>query len=171
MAEQAHGEVGEQLDHAGLLEKGTEQDEQENVAGRYIGRSAVQPFGTKRQLVDDLVQAVATMRQVARQVFTEQSVGKEQATDDRQGTAHDPSCGLEDHDDQDQPNHHVGLGQVTRTLDQIALEPPLVQRRAQAQQAQQPGQGLVRTGLAECRVAEEHQHQQKAHVPGTLHLA
>ena len=31
VAEQAHGEIGEQLDHSGLLEEGAEQDEQEDI--------------------------------------------------------------------------------------------------------------------------------------------
>ncbi|MCY1462725.1 hypothetical protein D9M71_805300 [compost metagenome] len=71
MAEQAHGEVSEQLDHPGLFEEGTEQNEQEDIGGRYIGWCAVQALSAEGQLVDDLVQAIAAMGQVARQVLAE----------------------------------------------------------------------------------------------------
>ncbi|MNY07864.1 hypothetical protein D3C86_1406870 [compost metagenome] len=64
--EQSHGEVGKQLDHAGLFKKGAEQNEQKNVGRRNVGRRPVQPFGSKRQLIDDLVEAIAAMGQVAR---------------------------------------------------------------------------------------------------------
>ena len=120
--EQAHGEIGEQADHAGLLEEGAEQDEQIDVGCRHVGRRAVKTFGTERQLVDDLVKAVAAVGQVARQVFAEQAIGKKQRADDRQGDAHHPSRRLEDQDDQHHADDHVGLGQLSGALDQVGLE-------------------------------------------------
>ncbi|MNE63803.1 hypothetical protein D3C80_1591760 [compost metagenome] len=65
MAEQSHGEVGKQLDHAGFFKESAEQDKQKDVGGRNIGRRPIQPFGTKGQLIDDLVEAIAPMGQFA----------------------------------------------------------------------------------------------------------
>lgn len=164
VTEQAHGEIGEQADHAGLLEEGAEQDEQIDVGGRYVGRRAVETFGTERQLVDDLVEAVAAVGQVARQVFAEQAIGKKQRADDRQGDAHHPSRRLEDQDDQHHADDHVGLGQLSGALDQVALENPLVDRRAQAGHAQQPGQRLPGATYAEGGIADVHHQQQQSDV-------
>ncbi len=171
MAEQAHGEVGEQLDHPRLLEERAEQDEQEDVGRRNVGRRAVQAFGAERQLVDDLVQVIATVGEITGQVFAEQAVGEEQPADDRQGDAHHPASGLEDQHDQRQADHHVGGGHVAGALDQVRLEIPLVEKGRETGQAKQPGHWLERLAVAAGRIAEEHQQQQEADVTGAQHLA
>src|SRR5690606_28280072 len=162
--EQAHGEVGEQLDHPGLLEERAEQDEEKNVGRRDVGRRAIQAFGTERQLVDDLVQVITAVREITRQVFTEQAVGQEQPADDRQGNAHDASRGFEYQHDKRQANHHVGGGHVAGTLDQVSLEIPLIEEGGEARQAQQPGQGLERLAVTPGRITEKYQQQQETDV-------
>ena len=164
MAEHAHGEVGEKLDHPGLLEEGAEQDEEENIGRRDIGRRAVEAFGAERQLVDDLIEAIAAMGEVARQVFAEQAVGEEDRADGRQCDTHHPAPGLEHQHDQDDADDHVGAGQVTRALNQVALEIPLIESRRHAGQAEQPGQRLPGAAIAFRRVAEKHHQQQEADV-------
>ena len=171
VAEQAHGEVGEQLDHPGLLEEGAKQNEQEDVGGRHIGRRAIQTFGAERQLVDDLIEPVATVHQITRQILAEKAINEEAGTDDRQGDAHDPARGFKYKHDQGQADDHVASGQVTGTLNQVRFEVPLVDGRGHTGQAQQPGQRLPRTPLAEGREADEHQQQQKADVYRTQHLS
>ncbi|CAH0271156.1 hypothetical protein SRABI70_03490 [Pseudomonas sp. Bi70] len=171
VAEHAHGEIGEQPDHSRLLQERAKQDEQEDIGTRHIGRCAVEPFGTERQLVDDLVEVVATVRQVARQVLAKQAIGQEATADERQGQAHDPARRLEHQHQQGHPDHHVRGGEVTRTLDQVCLEVPLVKRRAQPRQAQHPGQRHPRPALATYREAQVHHQQHEADMPGAQHLA
>ncbi len=171
VAEQAHGEVGEQLDHARLLEERAEQDEQEDVGRRNVGRRAVQAFGAERQLVDDLIQVIAAVREITGQVLAEQAVGEEQPADDRQRNAHDAACGLEHQHDQRQADHHVGGGHVAGALDQVRLEIPLVEEGGETGQAEHPGHWLERLAGAARRVAEKHQQQQETDVTGAQHLA
>ena len=61
VADRAQCEIGEELDHAGLLEKGPEQDEQEDVRRRDVDRNAVDALGTEGHLVDHLVEAEAAV--------------------------------------------------------------------------------------------------------------
>jgi len=108
--------------------------------------------------------------QFAGQVFTEQTVGEEQAADDRQRNAHYPPRGFEDQCNQHHANEHVGRRQVAGTLDQIRFEHPLIQRGAHACQAEEPGQWLPGAALAVSRVAEKDHPQQEADVHRAQHL-
>ena len=171
VTEQTHGKVGEQPYHPGLLEEGAEQNEQEDVGCRHVGGRPVEPLGTEGQLVDDLIQAVPPVRQVAGQVIAEQAVGQEQPADDRQGNAHDPPRGLEYQRYQHQTDDHVRRGQITGTLNQIGLEVPLIEEGRHAGQGQYPGQGLPGPVAATHRIDQVHQHQQKTDVPGPQHLS
>ncbi|MCY1440998.1 hypothetical protein D9M71_572950 [compost metagenome] len=110
------------------------------------------------------------MRQIARQVFTEQSVSEKQTTDQRQGDAHHPPRRLEHQDDQHDADDHIGAGQLAGALDQIGLEHPLVGEGAHTSQAQQPGQWLARPLVPPGWIAEEHQQQQETDVSGTQDL-
>jgi hypothetical protein len=103
VADEAQRQGVEQVDHAGVFEEGAEQDEQEDVGRRDQGRDAEDAFGAQRQLVDDLVEAVAAMREVARQVLAEQAVEQESAADDGQGQAEDAPRRLEGQDHQRVP--------------------------------------------------------------------
>ena len=47
-AEQAKGDIGEQPDHSGVLEKRAEQNEQEDIGRRDIDRHAIKAFGPDR---------------------------------------------------------------------------------------------------------------------------
>ena len=57
-----------------MFEKGAEEHEEENVAGRDQGRNAEDTFGPEAKLVDDLGKIVAAVGEVARQVLAEQAV-------------------------------------------------------------------------------------------------
>src|SRR3546814_1590626 len=55
----AHGaerHVGEELDHAGALEKAAEEDEQEDVGGRHVGWNAVDSLRPDEQMIDHLIE-------------------------------------------------------------------------------------------------------------------
>ena len=79
VADRAQRDVVEQLDHAGALEEGAEQDEQEDVAGGDVGRDAVDALGAEEHLVDDLGEVVAAMVERRRQILAEQAIGEEEA--------------------------------------------------------------------------------------------
>jgi hypothetical protein len=128
-------------------------------------------FGAERQLVDYLVDGVATVRQIARQVLAEQAVGEKQRADQRQRNAHHPARGFEHKGDEHHADHEVGGGQVAGALNQITFEVPLVERSAHAGDRQYPGQRLPGPAVAACGKAEEHQHQQEPDVACPQHLA
>ncbi|MNP09173.1 hypothetical protein D3C76_1012660 [compost metagenome] len=111
------------------------------------------------------------MGQFAGQVFTEQAVGQEQATDDWQRNPHHPSSGFEDQGNQHKTHHHVGWRQVAGALDQIGLEHPLIQRGGDACQAEQPGQRLPGPGFTLCRVTQEDHPEQETDVYRAQYLA
>ena len=96
----AQREVGEELDHPGVLQEGAEQDEEEDVGRGDIDRDAVDALGAEGHLVDDLVEGVAAVIERRRQVLAEQAVEQEQAADDRQRQAHDAPRRLEDQGDE-----------------------------------------------------------------------
>ena len=74
VADGAHGEIGEQVDHPCLLQEGAEQDEEVDVGGGDVGRRAEDALGAERERAQDLVRAVAAVREHAGQVLAEQAV-------------------------------------------------------------------------------------------------
>ena len=66
-AEQPHRHVVEELDHAGALQEGAEQDEQEDVGRRDTGRRAVDALGAERHMLDDLLERIAAVVERSRQ--------------------------------------------------------------------------------------------------------
>ncbi|MNH04999.1 hypothetical protein D3C79_643100 [compost metagenome] len=164
MAEQAHGKVSEQPDHAGLFKERAEQDEQVDVGRRNIGGRAIQPLGSEGQLVDDLIEAVAAMRKVTGQVLAEQPVGQKKSANDGQCDAHHPARCLEHQADQQQAEHQVTCGQFPGALNQLPFEVPLVGSGGHARQAQQPAKRLPRPAMTSERVAQVHDQQQEPHV-------
>ena len=99
MADQAKGEIVEELDHAGVLEEGTEQDEQEDVGRGDQRRDAVDAFSAEGELVDDLRVVVGPVCQLAGQVLPEEAIEQEEAADDRQGDPEYAARRLEDEHD------------------------------------------------------------------------
>ena len=81
VADEAERDVVEQVDHPGVLEEAAEQDEQEDVGRRDERRDAVDALGAEEELADDLVEAVAAMRDRRRQVLAEQAVREEDRAD------------------------------------------------------------------------------------------
>ena len=88
MADEAERDVGEELDHAGALHEGAEQDEEEDVGRGDVDRRAVDALRAEGHLVDDLVEIVAAGIERRRQVLAEEAVEQEQAGDDRQRRPH-----------------------------------------------------------------------------------
>lgn len=128
MADEAEGNGIEQVDHAGMFEKGAEQHEQEDVAGRDHGWNAEDAFGTETQLVHHLRKLIAAMRQVAGQVLPEQAVEQEECADGRQGQAKDaPRC-FKYQQDHRCADPQINRGRLASALDQLDFEDPLIGR-------------------------------------------
>jgi hypothetical protein len=163
VAEQAECEVGEQLDHPGLFEERAEQDEQEDVRRRHICRRAVDALGAECQLTDDLVDAVAAVRERARQVLAEQPVQQERSADDRQSDSHHAARRLEHENDRDDPDQHVPVGQVAGTLYEVRFEDPVIEAEDEADTAEDPAEPAAPGG----RHQQEGHQQQEADVHRT----
>ena len=170
MTDRADGHVVEQLEHAGLFEKGAKQDKQEDVAGRDIGGGAVDAFGTECQLRYHLIQAVASVHQDVGQMLAEQGIGDEAQANHGQRPSHQAARRVEDHQQGDAADNPVGLAHVTGAVNEVSFEPPVIEGEQQGGRTQQqapdrrPGQAL-----ATSTVDLVNQKQQKADMHGPDH--
>ena len=168
VADETEGDVVEQPDHAGALEKRAKQDEQEDVGGRDERRHAINALGAEIELVDHLFESETTMREEVRQPAAEQGIGNEHGAHQRQRPAHDAPRRLGDEDHHHGPDHDVGGVRLARPLDEIGLEDPVVQAEREGRGGQHPvvpGHGPPHVAGAEAE-KQEAQEQQKADVNG-----
>ena len=132
MADRAHGDVGEQADHAGALEEGAEQNEQEDVGGGHVDRDAVDALGAEEHLVDDLIEFVAARVERARQKLSEQAVAQEDRADDGQDRTHHAAAGLEHQQHDDDADHDIdGVG-IAGAQDELLVERPVIETEHKA---------------------------------------
>ena len=172
MADQAKRHVGEELDHARALKEGAEQDEQEDVRGRDIGRDAVDPLGAIGHVLDDLLEIVAAMGEHSGQIVAEQAVEQERAGDDRQGGSHDDPGGGEYRDQSNNADDEIEGQRKAGAQDQRGVLDPLVEGHAHACQAGRPGDRADRHRPSPHRGDERKgQQHEEADVEGTHDLA
>ena len=88
VAEHRHRDVVEEIDDAGLLHEGAEQDEQEDVGGGNERRRAVDALRSEGHVLDHLLERIAAMVERGRKPMSEQAIGQEQAGDDRKRRSH-----------------------------------------------------------------------------------
>ena len=171
-ADEAERDVGKQLDHAGPLQERAEQDEQEDVGGRDVGRDAVDALGAEGHVIDDLAERVVADDEGRRQEAAEQAIGQEQAGDDRQGRPHDPPGGDEEHGQRGDADDRVGQRRHAGAEDQRLVFPPLIDGNAHAGEAEQPEQrpqpGILALDGGDQRQAEQ---AQEADMDGPHDLA
>ncbi len=173
MAHEAERDVVEELDHPGVLEEAAEQDEQEDVRGRDQGRDAEDAFGAEEELADDLVHAVAAVRDGGRQILAEHAVGEEGRADDRQREAQHATRGLEHQHDEHAADDEIGHVRIPRALDQLGLEREVVEREGEGHGGEHrvpPVDAVALRALAE-GVDQERQREQKADVDGARRQA
>ena len=172
MADQTKADIGEQPDHPGLLEKGAEQDEQENEGRGHIGRDAVDPLGAVSHVVDDLAEIIAAMIERTGQVFAPQAIGEERAGNDRQGRSHHRPCSRKDQCQRQDTDNDVHRQRVARAHQQRHIFPPLVECDTDAGQRSRPGERTDwRLGTAHQREDRETEQHQEADMERPCHLA
>ena len=189
-AEQPHGDIVEELDHPGALQERAEQDEEEDVGGRDVGRDAVdalQPVGHVEHHLADRVAAVIERR---RQVVAEEDVGEEAEADQRQRRPHHPPGDDEQDDEVHDADreiedcrrvHAAEPGQDGRRVDGVQLvgpvhefgvEGPVIETDQEADDAERPAKGeggaRMRAMVGDERRRDE---DEEADVNGAQHLA
>ncbi len=106
---------------------------------------------------DELVEAVAAVRERAGQVLAEQPVQQEGGADERQRDAHHAARGLEDQHDGHDADHHVPVGQFAGALDQVGLEDPVIE----AERRSRCRRRSSRASAAPARRQQQEGHQQQ----------
>ena len=166
MADEAERDAVEEVDHPGVLEEAAEQDEQEYVRRRDERRNSEQTLGAEEELGNDLVEAVAAMRDQRGQVLTEQPVREEDRADQRQRDAQHASRRVEQQHDKQRADDEIGDTRVAGALDQRRLEHQMVEREAECDECEQRivGGDSRSIEFRRHRVDEERQRQQEADV-------
>jgi hypothetical protein len=172
MADEAEREIVEQGDHAGPLEEGGKDDEDEDVGRRHIDRRAVDALGAEAHMLDDLRNIVAAMDEGRRQILAEEAVGQEQAGDDGERPAHQPAGALEDQRDHHRADDEVGRGEKAGAQQDVVVEHPIVDAGEEAEDAQPPQSKLARA-RRRLQIGEqpEAEQQQEGDMHGAHDLA
>ena len=106
-ARQGHGKVLDEAPHPRLGEKGSEEDEEEDVGGGDAERDAEDPLRGEKKLVDDPFEAEPRMAQHSGDILPPVAVGEEDQGEDHKLLSHGAPCGLEDADHEDGPHDVV----------------------------------------------------------------
>ncbi len=171
-ADQAEGEIVEQPDHAGALEKGGKDHEDEDIGRGDIDGGAIDALGAEAEMLDDLREIIAAMHEGAGHVLAEETIGEEQAGDDDERQAHEAPGRLEDEDDHHRAGHEVGRGEEGTALEQVGVEDPVVETGRKAEHGQGPEDNAAKGGLGH-QIAQqaEAEQQEKADMHGAHDLA
>ena len=121
-AEGAHGDVGEQPDHAGPLQERAEQDEQEDVGGGDGGGDGVDALGAEGHVLDHLLDRIAAMVEGRGQILAEQAIGEEEPGDDRQRRSHGAPDQDEQHHQRGDADDEIGARQLTGAIDEVEIK-------------------------------------------------
>ena len=107
-------QVNEELADTGLLQEGTEQNEQEDVSGANAQRITNNAIGGNEQVSNNTLQRETTMGQEAGQICTNQTIDEENGSDDDNGGAdYTPAGGQYQNDTQachDNVQSGIGTG-------------------------------------------------------------
>jgi hypothetical protein len=126
-ADQPKRKIVEQGDHAGALKERREDHEDEDIGRRDIDWRAIDALGAEGEILDDLIEGIAAVREYAGHVIAEEAVGQKHAGDDGERPAHQPPGRLETQRDENRADHEIGMGEKAGPLDQVDVEDPVVE--------------------------------------------
>ncbi len=165
-----HGQGVEEFGHARLRQEGAEEDEQEDVRGRDAEGDAVNTFCREEHVLDDPVEAIAAMAELAGDHIAEQGIGDEDEGHDRQLLAGRPAGGLKHQQTKEGADPDVHAGVYAAGVGQIIVDGDEINAYEYREGGQHDihGRYLVFRAFFAGRVEKEDKYEHKGEVDAAL---